>query len=223
MGSDVFGNSKPSRKVSITRSFAAGKFEVTFAEWDACVSAGGCTHKPNDLGWGRGNKPVIDVSWEDVTREYLPWLNRKTSRSYRLLTEAEWEYAARGVTNTSAVVTKYYWGDDIGKNFANCDGCGSQWDKKGTAPVGSFTPNVFGLHDMHGNVEEWVEDCWHENYNGAPTDGSGWTGDCLPISPRMVRGGAWNSIPISLYTVRRERYAPSLRRNILGLRIARTL
>jgi formylglycine-generating enzyme required for sulfatase activity/uncharacterized caspase-like protein len=226
MGSNVGysgSNDTPSHNVSITRPFAAGKFEVTFAEWDACVSAGGCAHKPSDWGWGRENKPVIDVSWEDITREFLPWLSRKTSRPYRLLTEAEWEYAARGVTTASAFVTKYYWGDDIGKNLANCDGCGSQWDKKGTAPVGSFTPNVFGLHDTHGNVEEWVEDCWHENYKGAPADGSGWTGDCLPISARMVRGGAWNSIPISLNTVRRERYAPSLRRNKLGFRIARTL
>ena len=126
---------------------------MTFAEWDACVSASGCKHKPDDRSWGRGSRPVMNVSWDDITKDYLPWLSRKTDKSYRLLTEAEWEYAARAGSRG-----KYTWGDEIGKNRANCDGCGSHWDKQ-TAPVGSFQANAFGLHDMHGNVWEWVADC----------------------------------------------------------------
>ena len=142
-------------------------------------------------GWGRGNRPVINVSWDDATKEYLPWLSRKTGKTYRLLTEAEWEYAARGVTSASAVHTTYSWGNDIGKNRANCDGCGSQWDDKQTAPVGSFAANAFGLHDMHGNVWEWVQDCYKDTYAGAPPDGRA-TSDvasCL----RVLRGGSWGN------------------------------
>ena len=136
MGSnDGQADEKPVHKVTIAKPFAVGKFEVTFAEWDACVAAGGCKHKPDDEGWGRGKRPVINVSWDDITKEYLPWLSRKTGKTYRLLTEAEWEYAARAGSRA-----KYAWGDEIGKNSANCDGCGSHWDNKQTAPVGSFQP-----------------------------------------------------------------------------------
>src|SRR5262245_39398313 len=140
MGSNDGGaNEKPLHKVNISKAFAVSKFEVTFAEWDACVAAGGCPRSPEDHGWGRERRPVINVSWDDVTKEYLPWLSRTTGKTYRLLTEAEWEYAARSSTRTA-----YSWGSDVGKNRANCFGCGSQWDKKQTAPVGSFQPNAFG-------------------------------------------------------------------------------
>ncbi len=138
--------------------------------------------------WGRDTRPVINVSWTDA-REYAAWLSRKTGKQYRLPSEAEWEYAARAGSTTA-----YSWGPAIGRGNANCNGCGSQWDDKQTAPVGRFAANRFGLHDMHGNVWEWVEDCRHETYAGAPRDGAAWTtsGDC---SFRYVRGGAWLSNP----------------------------
>ena len=160
---------KPVHDVILAAPFAVGKYEVTFAEWDACVAAGGCKHRPEDEGWGRGSRPVIDVSWED-TQQYVGWLSRETGKPYRLLSEAEWEYVARAGTTT-----KYPWGDDIGTNRANCAGCGSQWDNKMTAPVESFEANAFGLFDTAGNVWEWVEDCWNGSYRGAPNDGSAWT------------------------------------------------
>jgi formylglycine-generating enzyme required for sulfatase activity len=134
MGSEEYSDEKPVHQVTIAKPFAVGKFEVTFDEWDECVSGGGCKHKPDDLIWERGSRPVMNVSWDDITKDYLPWLSRKTVNSYRLLTEAEWEYAAR-----SGSRSKYSWGDEIGMNRANCNGCGSQWDNKQTAPVGSFS------------------------------------------------------------------------------------
>ena len=176
-------------RVTIPRSFAVGKFEVTFAEWDACTAAGGCGgYRPKDRDWGRGRRSVIYVSWEDA-KEYVQWLGGKTGKDYRLLTEAEWEYAAR-----AGAKGRYWWGDRVGAGNANCDGCGSQWDDNRTAPVGSFRPNDFGLHDVHGNDWEWVEDCWHNGYSGAPTDGGGWTtgGEC---GRRVLRGGSWGNRP----------------------------
>jgi len=131
MGStDGGADEKPVHKVTIANPFAVGKFEVTFAEWDACVAAGGCKHKPNDHGWGRAGMPVIEASWDDISREYLPWLSRKAGKAYHLLTEAEWEYTARAGSRT-----KYSWGEALVENSANCDHCGSRWDKKQTAPV----------------------------------------------------------------------------------------
>ena len=223
MGSnDGDSDEEPVHKVAIGRPFAVGKFEVTFAEWDACVAAGGCSRKPEDRGWGRGRQPVINVSWHDATKEYLPWLSRKTSKTYRLLTEAEWEYAARGVTSASAVHATYAWGNDIGKSRANCDGCGSPWDNKQTAPVGSFAANAFGLHDMHGNVWEWVQDCWHDTYQGAPTDGSAWITSCTDAS-RVVRGGSWVIDPRYLRAAYRGRYGSGFRYFHFGFRVGRTL
>jgi formylglycine-generating enzyme required for sulfatase activity len=125
-------------------AFSIGKYDVTFDEWDACVNAGGCSKHPSDEDGGRGRRPVIYVSWND-TLQYVRWLSLKTGHTYRLPSEAEWEYAARAGTTTA-----YYWGDQVGSGNANCDGCGSQWDAHHTAPVGSFTANAFGLHDMLG-------------------------------------------------------------------------
>ena len=203
---------KPVRRVTVP-GFKLGKHEVTFAQWDACVADEGCNgYTPEDEGWGRGNRPVINVSWDDVWG-YIDWLNDKTGDSYRLPTEAEWEYAARAGTKT-----KYSWGNDIGRNRANCDGCGSQWDNRKTAPVGSFRANAWGLHDMYGNVEEWAQDCWNDSYKGAPKDGSAWTnGDC---QQRVMRNGAWNAISTDIRSASRHSHARSNRASDQGFRLA---
>ena len=209
------GDEGPQRKVSIPRAFAVGKFEVTFAEWDACVAEGGCVHKPRDKGWGRGRQPVIDVNWQDA-RTYVAWLSKKTAKPYRLLTEAEWEYAARAETST-----RFPWGDAPGSSLANFAGSGSRWSAKQTAPVGSFAANGFGLHDMIGNVWEWTQDCYNKNYEGAPVDGRAWeTGKC---GGRVVRGGSWDNDAVSARVALRGESVPANRSSILGFRLARTL
>jgi formylglycine-generating enzyme required for sulfatase activity len=210
-------NEDPLHKVTISQPFAVSKFEVTFADWDACVSVGGCPRddRASDIGWGRDRRPVIFVSWDDA-QKYVAWLSWMTGKTYRLLTAAEWEYAARAGTTTA-----YSWGDEIGRNNANCDGCGSQWDNTKTAPVGSFAPSSFGLHDMHGNVWEWVEDCNTSTYKGAPTDGSAWTtGDC---SRRVIRSGSWAVGPGSLRSALQSASPAFTRLSDMGFRVARTL
>ena len=206
---------KPVHRVRI-KAFLLGKTEVTFAQWDACVAAGGCSHKPSDEGWGRGSRPVINVSWKDITEQFIPWLNKVTGKRYRLPTEAEWEYAARAGSET-----KYSWGNSIGRNKANCDGCGSRWDDSKTAPVASFAANAFGLYDMHGNVWEWTQYCWNGSYRGAPSDGSAWlSGNC---SRRVLRGGSWRNYPIILRSASRSYDTTGNRYNSGGFRLARTL
>ena len=214
LGRDI--DEGPQHNVTIAKPFAVARFPVTFDEWDACVADGGCNgYKPGDQGWGRGRRPVINVSWDGATA-YAAWLSHKTGKAYRLLTEAEWEYAARAGSTTA-----YYWGDKIGKANANCNGCGSKWDNVQTAPVGSFAPNMFGLYDMAGNVWQWVDDCYHDNYDGAPTGGLAWTsGDC---SRRVVRGGSWISDPRLLRSAGRFWNIHDDRGNLLGFRVARTL
>ena len=212
-----FDNEGPVHRVTIARPFAAGVYEVTFDEWDACVSDGGCGgYRPEDIfNWGRGVRPVIRVSWEDA-QMYVRWLSRKTGEEYRLLSESEWEYVARAGTRT-----RYWWGDDIGRNRATCNTCGSRWDNEQTAPVGSFSANAFGLYDVHGNLWEWVEDCWNDSYNGAPSDGSAWeSGDC---GRRMLRGGHWGSVPRYLRSAERVTRSPVFRAFSVGFRVARTL
>jgi formylglycine-generating enzyme required for sulfatase activity len=144
----------PQQEVTIARPFAVSKFDVTFYEWDLCTTAGVCP-SALDSGWGRGNRPVINVSWDDA-KTYASWLSRLTGKDYRLLSEAEFEYAGR-----AGSTTRYPWGDEIGENNANCNYCLSQWDGDQTAPVGSFKPNKFGHYDMQGNTFKWVEDCGH--------------------------------------------------------------
>ena len=180
----------PQVEIEIAHPFALGKYEVTFDEWDHCVEAGGCAYRPGDRDWGRGNRPVIHVSRVDA-EDYLAWLSRTTGQEYRLPSSAEWEYAARAGTTTAR-----WWGDELGTGRAVCDGCGSRWDNVSSAPVGSFPPNPWGLHDMLSNVSEVVADCWHDNYDGHPTDGSarlqapaGWPdGECRRAT---WRGGGW--------------------------------
>ena len=211
------GNEGPQRRVTIRHPFAVGKYEVTFAEWDACVSAGGCRHRPDDEGWGRDRRPVINVNWENA-RGYVRWLSRRTGKRYRLLSEAEWEYAARAGTTT-----RYHWGDGIGRDRANCLGCGSGENGWKTIPVGSYLPNAFGLHDVHGNVAEWVEDCYSDSHARAPSDGSPWKGgDC---SLRVVRDGGEYG-PRYMRSARRAEphsFVMTSGLHSIGFRVARTL
>jgi len=211
---DREANEGPQHEVTVAEPFAVSKFEVSFEEWDACVAAARCPSVPDH--WGRGRLPAINVSWRDA-RQYVAWLSEVTRKDYRLLTEAEWEYAAR-----AGAMTRYSWGDDARGANANCDGCGSRWDLQQTAPVGSFKPNAFGLYDMLGNVWEWVEDSWHENYNGAPTDGSAWLDGGDP-SFRVVRGGSWRNESELVRTAVRARRNINVRFDSLGFRVARTM
>jgi formylglycine-generating enzyme required for sulfatase activity len=204
----------PQHKVTITKPFGVSKYDVTFADWDACVSVGACP-KVADTAYGRGSKSVINVVWDDA-KTYAAWLSKMTGQPYRLLTEAEWEYAARAGTTTA-----YYWGDDIGKGNANCEECGSKWDNRETSPVGSFAANQFGLHDMAGNVWQWVQDCYHPDYNGAPTDGSAWTSGVCSV--RLSRGGSWSGTPVRLRSAARSVSSTDLRNPFSGIRVGRAL
>ena len=207
----------PQRTVTIAQPFAVGKFEVMFAEWDACVAGGGCqgNRSPTDQGWGKGRRPVITVSWDDAN-QYVAWLSRKTGKTYRLLTEAEWEYAAR-----AGGTGRWTFGDDerrlgeFGWLSANAGGK--------TQAVGGKTVNAFGLHDMHGNVMEWVEDCWNDNYIGAPSDSSAWTTGCTDGTRRVVRGGSWFVINRNLRSADRHRYSTVFRNSGVGFRVARVV
>ena len=213
-GLDCWSGVRPVHEVQVS-SFALGVYEVTFEEYERFARATG-RDRPNDRGWGRGGRPVINVSWEDA-QAYAAWLSDETGEDYRLPSESEWEYAAR-----AGSATRYSWGQDIGRNRANCNGCGSRWDNDGTSPVGSFAGNGWGLHDMHGNVWEWVEDCWHENYAGAPRDGSAWTsgGSC---GRRVLRGGSWVVDPVYLRSAYRLWFDAGARLDGVGFRVSRTL
>jgi formylglycine-generating enzyme required for sulfatase activity len=213
----------PQHRVTIAEPFAVGKYEVTFTEWDACIDGGGCDgYRPTD-SWGRGSQPVIAVSWQDA-RSYVKWLSDKTGEDYRLLSEAEWEYAARAETTTP-----FYFGRAISPDQANYNGDyaydgGPKGVYRGkTVPVGSFPANAFGLYDVHGNVWEWVTDCYqgdayktHKNY---PAMIGGWQDSCN----RVVRGGSWYSGPRTLRSAYRYWFGPVDRVNNVGFRVARTL
>ena len=217
---------RPVHAVSVP-SFAVGVYEVTFAEWDACVASPGCgDYRLDVLGWGRDDRPVIDVNWDDAKR-YVEWLSKKTGETYRLLSESEWEYAARAGTTTP-----FHTGATITAGQANYNGRYSYPDptrtrdpngiyREQTMPVGSFGANAWGLHDVHGNVYEWVEDCWNDSYAGAPSDGSAWlTDNC---GARVLRGGSWIDFPAALRAANRSGL-PSGARNVnIGFRVARTL
>ena len=211
----------PQRRVTIGEPFAVGVYEATFAEWDACVRGGGCGRYLPDEGWGRGNRPVIYVSWEEA-QAYGRWLSRETGQEYRLLSESEWEYVARAGTTTP-----FHTGRTISTDQANYDGnytygAGSEGKyREQTMPVGSFAPNAFGLYDVHGNVWEWTQDCWNESYRGAPEDGSAWErGDC---GRRVIRGGGWGNSPGVLRSADRFSWGTTGTHFALGFRVARTL
>ncbi|MBL8845190.1 MAG: SUMF1/EgtB/PvdO family nonheme iron enzyme [Hyphomicrobium zavarzinii] len=202
-------NEGPQRSVTIAKPFAVGKFEVTFEEWDACVAVGGCSRSPADRGWGRYRRPVINITWLEA-KQYITWLSAKTGKRYRLLSEAEWEYAARAGTTTP-----FSTGWSIGHHQANYARGYNQFT--GTVDVGSYPPNTFGLHDMHGNVMEWVEDCY-----GPPSDKQAQpSGDC---KYRVCRDGAWtDDNPARLGSARRAQCIAGEGSSVKGFRVARSL
>jgi formylglycine-generating enzyme required for sulfatase activity len=219
-GSFVMGSTsghwseKPALRVTIAKPFALGKYEVTVGQWQSCVDAGACPSMPHMQGV-TPNSPVHNISWNEV-QGYLKWLRQVTGDPYRLPSEAEWEYAARAGTKT-----RYWWGETIGTNNADCDGCGDKWNRKTPTPVGSYAPNPFGLYDMSGGVMEWVADCWYPDHQGAPTDGSArTTGDC---SQRVLRGGSWRHDESYSTVTSRLSYDASVRYYTNGVRIARDL
>jgi formylglycine-generating enzyme required for sulfatase activity len=209
--------------VSIAAPFAVDKYAVTFDEWDTCVADGGCNgYTPADQGWGRGRRPVINVNWHDA-KAYAAWVSRKTGKTYRLLSEAEREYVTRASTTTA-----YYWGSSIRTTQANYNGK-VQADEAGsrggnrlqTMVVDSFEPNAWGLYQVHGNVWEWTEDCWHDSNDGNPADGSARTaGEC---GLRVVRGGSWDSHPQSLRSASRRGITAVVQSFDVGFRLARAL
>jgi formylglycine-generating enzyme required for sulfatase activity len=202
----------PQHEVTIAKPFAVGKTEVTFAEWDACVAAAAC-RKASDAGWGRDDRPVINVSWDDA-KQYVSWLSRLTGQDYRLLTEAEWEYAAR-----AGNPGRFTFGDDVTQLAEHAwfsENSGSK-----TQPIAKKRANAFGLHDMHGNVWEWCEDNWHPDYRGAPNDGLVWPGG--DASLRVLRGGSWGDDPGDLRSAFRNGDRPGGRVSGVGFRVARTL
>jgi formylglycine-generating enzyme required for sulfatase activity len=215
MGSLSSDHEKPLHRVNIAKLFAIGRYEVTFNEWDECVAARGCKRRADDRRWGRGDRPVINISWLDA-KEYVAWLTKKTGHVYRLPTEAEWEYAARAGTGTP-----YWWGRGVGARRANCRGCRTGQRREQTLPVGSYKPNAFGLYDTSGNAAEWVEDCWNDGYRGAPTDGSAWiTGECRL---RVLRGGSFDSQASYVRSNARFRYDADVPYYANGFRVVREL
>jgi formylglycine-generating enzyme required for sulfatase activity len=214
MGNNQDRSASPEHQVSI-KPFLLGKYEVTFGQYAKFCSSTG-RQLPKDDGWPLANRPVVNVTWDDAVA-FTVWLSEKNDMKFRLPSESEWEYAARG-----GAKTKYPWGDQIGKNKANCDGCGSKWDGRMTAPIGSFTPNGFGLYDMAGNVYEWCLDQQHVNYEGATTDGSAWLTD-KTNELRVNRGGSWFRPPVESDVTARCWDTPDRVRHDYGFRVVREL
>ena len=210
MGSNKYDMEKPVHTVTFAQAFYMSQTEITFAQYSEYAQQSGKTI-PDDENWGRDNRPVINVSWND-TQGYSEWLSKELGQSCRLPTEAEWEYAAR-----AGSTTHYAWGDEVGKNNANCRDCGSEWYGKQTAPVGSFRPNAFGLYDMHGNVWEWVQDRWHDNYQEAPIDGSAWGAG--ENQNRVLRGGSRDDFADILRSAYRFGNFPDSRDDNIGFRV----
>lgn len=205
---------KPAHQVSISGPFAIGKHEVTVEQWNACVEDGGCPRITSDAN-RTPSGPVRDVSWDDA-QQYVKWLSKVSGKPYRLPTEAEWEFAARGGTST-----RYWWGEQMRPGKANCKDCGEPWSQDGPANVGSFAANPFGLHDVNGSVWEWVSDCWHNSYKGAPDDGRSW--DASACRERVIRGGSWRDGASYMPASTRFKYAASVRHSQNGFRVARDL
>jgi formylglycine-generating enzyme required for sulfatase activity len=221
------GSEGPQQPVLFARAFAVGQSEVSFDEWFACVAEGGCNaHRPGDYGWGHGKRPVINVSWTDA-KSYVEWLSRKTGKPYRLLSEAEWEYAARGCASALCASKPFWFGAEISPARANYDWRYSyNASPKGQPPRrtvagDSGEANPFGLRHVHGNVREWVEDCWNASLSGLPKDGRARsTGDC---NGHVTRGGSWADEPRDLRVAARTWEVSNERRAQIGFRVARSL
>jgi formylglycine-generating enzyme required for sulfatase activity len=203
----------PKHTVTI-QSFMASVYEITYAEYDKFAKATK-RKKPDSSGWDRKTQPVNNVSWDDALA-YTRWLSKQTGKKYRLLSESEWEYAARAGTTAS-----FWWGRTAGSGNAHCFNCKSEFNTSKPAKVGTYKPNQFGLYDTAGNLFEWVYDCYHRNYKNAPTDGSVWEGgDC---KVRIVRGGAYHSPASSMRVENREKFKSSRGQYNVGFRLARDL
>jgi formylglycine-generating enzyme required for sulfatase activity len=211
-GSDP--SERPAHKVALHTPFAIGKLEVTVGQWAQCVKASVCPSVPSAANAAE-NLPMRDLSWDEA-QLYLKWLSTVSRKPYRLPTEAEWEYAARGGTTS-----RYWWGEQMKGGNASCQGCGEPWKADAPPPAGSFVANPFGLLDMNGSVWEWVQDCWHSSYKGAPVDGSAWAdGTC---QSRVIRGGSWREDGSYMLSTTRFKYDASVRQSQNGFRVARSL
>ena len=209
MGSNDDSTEKPIHQVTLKR-FAIGKYPVSVREWNACAEAKACTFTAT----GKDEAPITNISWSDA-KQFAAWLAETTGKSYRLPTEAEWEYAARGGTRT-----KYWWGEQLQPGLAGCKNCTEVAMAELPSKVGSFKANPFGLYDMGGTIDQWVEDCWHKNYQGAPTDGSAWTEDSCPS--HVLRSGSWRNDARYVRPSNRDSYDTNVRYPTHGFRIALT-
>ena len=207
---------KPPHRVTIAHPFAIGKYEVTVEQWNACADAGACTRIAPDSNASvapPANSPMRNVSWDDA-QVYVKWLSKVGGKPYRLPSEAEWELAARGGTQST-----YWWGEQMKKGTADCKECGDPYRADAPTPAGSFAPNPYGLYDMNGSVWEWVADCWHSSYKGAPADGRNW--DDPSCSVRVIRGGSWREGAAYMQSATRFKYSASVRQSQNGFRVAR--
>ena len=204
---------KPAHQVAVNTSFAIGKYEVTVQQWNACADAGACPRVTQAANTSP-NAPMRDVSWDDAL-QYVKWLSTVSGKPYRLPTEAEWEYAARGGTNT-----RYWWGEQLVPGKANCKDCGQPWRVDGPANVGTFAANPYGIYDMNGSVWEWVGDCWHNSFKDAPADGRAW--DQPNCNVRVIRGGSWREGASYMVSSTRFKYDASVRHSQNGFRVARS-
>ncbi|SIO68168.1 Formylglycine-generating enzyme, required for sulfatase activity, contains SUMF1/FGE domain [Burkholderia sp. GAS332] len=215
MGSNTDDPSeKPVHHVTIGAPFAIGKYAVTVEQWNACATANACQKLTPESNTNKA-APARDLSWDDA-QQYVKWLSKMTGKPYRLPTEAEWEYADRGGTTTT-----YWWGDQMRKGNANCKDCGDPWHKDGPETAGSFAPNPVGLYDMNGSVWEWVADCWHNSYQGAPADGHAW--DSPSCDMRVIRGGSWREGGNYMLSATRFKYSASVRQSQDGFRVVKDL
>lgn len=217
MGSDERHKAEnPAHSVTINKAFAIGRYEVTFDEWKACFDAGACGDEmPDDHGWGMGSRPIMNVTWWDA-QAYIRWIKKTTGHKYRMPSEAEWEYAARAGTTTA-----YSWGvDATGLALGNCRDCGAEISHK-TEPVGSFKPNPWGLYDVHGNVWEWIADCWYPSNTDAPADGSVRIAE--KCRERVMRSGSWYYFSKNLRSSWRFKNDARVRSYGIGFRVVREL
>jgi formylglycine-generating enzyme required for sulfatase activity len=213
MGSNTSDPSeKPAHQVTLATPFAIGKTEVTMQQWNACADAGACQKVSQS---SNASAPVRDVSWDDA-QQYLKWLSTTSGKQYRLPSEAEWEYAARGGTTA-----RYWWGEQMATGKANCKDCGQPWTIEGPANAGTFAANPYGLYDMNGSVWEWVSDCWHNSFKDAPADGRSW--DQPNCTVRVIRGGSWREGAAYMVSSTRFKYDASVRHSQNGFRVARSL